>query len=654
MTSYRLSILSGWKLNCNGVEIPVRSKKGRALLTYLALGKRRAGREALAELLWDNDDAAKARMSLRQVVSGVNLALRDCTPPVFTSVGEEICLDRDAVTTDLDALMSDIDAGLAEEEAYRKLQSLPTAFAHFAGVSSGFDLWLDEIRSRVPAAAAARLHAVYTDSARPRDAISRAAHAALYLDDLDEAAARAVMFCHVAAGNAALALRVYGDLHNRLAAELDAEPSPETQDLVVAIKMGTVRGTPVHLPSADATGPASKVVTVAVLPFDVFGSGAAPEYLSLGLLDQITCQLAAYRAPAVISSNSTRGYHGRAPDIRQIRADLDPTYVVSGSVLLDGGEAMVAVQLVEAATSLVRWAGSFEVAVDRLFSVRAGVAENIARALLPNVDLAELRTVMSSPTSGLGPYHLVLRAKDLIFQLDRASFNTAGGLLSQAVATDPSFAPAHALFAEWYALRVWQGWSDQPAVDREALAAHVKRAVTLSPGDGRAIALMGHCQMMFEARHAQALTLLDQAIELCPNDADTLSWSIPTLSYCGQAQRAVALGKRAVSLSPLDPFIFRNEHFLSIAQFMAGQFDEAAENGLSCYRRVPDYSSNIRMTIAALSKAGRVDAAQELVARHAALIPDFSVGAFMQNHGLPDRQAREDFGRVLVAAGLPR
>ncbi|EBA01974.1 putative regulator protein [Rhodobacterales bacterium HTCC2150] len=649
-----LHLSASWKLTLNGEDTKIRSRKGRALLTYLALSGGSARRETLAELLWDSGDIGQARTSLRQVISNLRRSFKGHDPDLFQTTPDEVSIPLENLSTDLDEMMQDLTSEFNQPNTVKSIQALPQLMSELDGISSGFDDWLATTRSHTLSTTQNRLRTVYSKQDVALDVRNRASHAALLLNDLDEHAARALMECHVQAGNSALALRVYGNLHARLEEELDAEPSQQTLDLVVAIKLekNAAPDAPVKIVPVEVKK--TKLATVAVLPFDFFGPEPTPEYLALGLLDQITCHLASYRAPAVISSNSTRGYRGQSPDLNQIRRDIDPTYVVTGSVLLQKGEASVSVQLVEAKSSLVLWAGSFVVASDTVFSVRQGVAESIARTLMPNVNLAELRTTTTQNDEALGPYHLVLRAKDLIFQLETGSFELAGGLLMQAVTIDPTFAAAHALLGEWYALRIWQGWSKQPDADRRSLELHVKRAVALAPGDGRIVSLMGHCRMMFDQRHNEALTLFDQAIELTPNDAETLAWSVPTLAYSDQADRGVAHGKRVLELSPLDPFIFRNEHFLSIALFMTGDYDGAAEKGLSCYRRAPDYSSNIRMTIAALQRATRLHEIEPLIEHHANLMPDFSVTKLMQGHGLSNPAKRHEFGETLVAAGLAR
>lgn len=652
-------MIATWRLEGPGGPIDIPSRKARALLACLALASGRVETRArLAALLWGDTDEDKARASLRQVISGLRAACAGAGAPLLASTPETVALVPGALATDLDQLMAAIAAGLPDDGDARRVAALPGLLADLRGVSDGFEGFAARLVDQTLATAGQRLRQIYDDPARPAQARLRAARVAAALDDLDEDALRAQMRGLAEAGNAAAALRLYGEFYARLQAELDAEPSPATQDLAVEIKLAEGQPAAAAPAPAPAAAPARPepppLVTVAVLPFEFLGAEPVPDYVAIGLLDQITCQLAAWRAPAVISSNTMRRYRGPPPEPAQLRAELRASYVVAGSVLQSRGQAAVAVQLIETATGLVVWAGTYHCPVTALFDIRASLAETIASVVMPSVDVAELRRAIDAPPDALEPYHLVLRARDLIFRLDREALTAAGGLLEQAVAQAPRFAPAHALLGEWHLLAHWQGWGLPTPAAQAAIERHLGQAIALSPGDGRAMALLAHCRFALARDHAGGLRLIESALTLRPGDSETLVWSTPTLAYNGQARRAVGYGRRAIDLSPLDPFLFRNEHFLSIAHYCAGEFDAAAEQGLSCFHRAPDYGSNLRMTIAALVAAGRTPEAAPLVARHAGQEPDFSVAAFMPRHGLSDPAERQRFGERLVAAGLPR
>ncbi|MGJ5621396.1 BTAD domain-containing putative transcriptional regulator [Sulfitobacter sp. MF3-043] len=567
-----------------------------------------------------------------------------------------ISLRREIFTTDIDDLLNEIKAGSTDSPMLKQLPLAHQLFVGVDGLNSEFDDWLNSARSAVLSDMQDGLRSIYLDEIIPQNIRIFYAQAALLLDDLDEEAVRTLMLCYAAGSNPTAALRAYNDFYKRLEDNLDAEPAIATQDLAVQIKLSKAENPSQEhttgfsvLPAAARTGTAK----IAIMPFEIVGGQNEDPYLPIGVLDHITCHMASFRAPAVISSNSTRRFLGQVPRPTKVARELDANYVLTGTIRIDGADAGVSVQLAETQSESVLWAKVSICKTDDLKSLNVPIAEEIARAIVPSVDAEELRHSKSVPAEELEPYHLVLQAKDLVFRLKREDFVKAGNLLLRAVDNGPQFSPAHALIAEWYSINLWEGWSKNAPKDRAALEHHALKAIALSPGDGRVMALWAHNRMMFEREYDSALSTFHDAIELCPNDADTLAWSVPTLANTRNSEAAVLNAKKALALSPYDPFIFRNEHFLGLAHYMNGDFDTSAEYGLRSFRRAPNYQGNIRSTIAALCAAGRQSETVHLVEHHNKIAPGFSVAEFKKKHGLRDPGDREVFASRLIAAGLP-
>jgi hypothetical protein len=108
-----------------------------------------------------------------------------------------------------------------------------------------------------------------------------------------------------------------------------------------------------------------------------------------------------------------------------------------------------------------------------------------------------------------------------------------------------------------------------------------------------------------------------------------------------------------MTLSPEDPFMFRYEHFLSIAHYADGNFEEAAHWGTRSMRRNPQYLSNLRMTAASLAGAGRAADARPFVQMAMQLQPKFRVASLVANHSFRDSAKLERYAGHLTGAGLP-
>lgn len=622
------------------------------MLSYLVL---EAGqdiqRATLAELFWPQKEHKKARASLRQSLSDIRKISGNT---VIHANGTNIFVDRSSVSTDIEELFESLDQGLVNQETLVALSALPEVLNGFESTGSRFEDWVREIQARFLSEALARgelaLHQERLDTKQRK----HLAQALLKIDGLNESSVRALIEAFASLGDNAAALRVYHHFYGKLEEELGVEPALETQELAVNIKLGLEpSATIVTTDKADFELPSLRPLTmVAVLPFERLGSNDVPDFVILGMLDHITCKLAAFPAPAVISSNSTRQYLGSSPKVTEVAHTLGVSYVLTGTIVSAGENVVLSVQLCDGLNGRVHWASAQEVPLSETFSSSLEIAGAIAQALEPSINLAELERARSLPSDALEPHHLVLNAKDMMFQLSQPGFQRAGKALNEALQIGPNFAPAHALAAEWHAITLWQGWSNNVAETRSRLEEHSRRAIYLAPNNGRALAQWGHHKITLNRDYEGALSLFEQALELWPNDSETLFWTVPTLAHTGQSEQAIQHGEKALRLSPFDPFLHRNEHFLSIAYYAGGKFDESIRLGLSSFSRAPTYASNIRITIAALVESGRMSEARDLAQAHKTAEPSFSMPEFRQKMGFRDPVAQDRYVEMLATAGV--
>ncbi len=653
-TELFISVLGPFSVRTEEKDLQISGRKAKSLLAILALeSPKPVQRDELCKLLWPDVEAANARNSLRQNLTMLRRAFATESLSILWTRGDQIGLDGAKLRCDL----LDLAEAATTEASIQLGDALPRLFVDLGYVGAEFEQWINVQRAYFIQVAQKQLRRSYENSSEPSDIRILSAKTALKIDELDENAIRALMQCYVSSGNSAVALRTYNQFYEMLEDQLDAEPSAETQDLAVAIKLSlnpNENTGPVERSNFTSAQALTNDVVVAVLPFEVFGLPERSDFLPIGIMDQITCYLASLQAPSVISSNTTRRYLGQTPRPADVGRDLKAKFAVTGYMNIEGSEAAVSTQLVDCASEHVLWAENIRCETSQLTGLSIPIAQKIAQALVPTIEIEELRQTRAITSQELAPYHLVLRAKENIFRLDKEGFWEAGALLRQAVELDPHFAPSHALCAHWYTIALWEGWSEDPISHRAELEQHLRQAQRLAPADGRIVALAAHNKMMLDRGYAAALTQLSEALRLFPSDSETLAWSVPTLTCTRNADEAVSNGKKALELSPYDPFLARNEHFLSFAFFTKGDYDSSAEYGLSCFERHPDfYSGNLRVTIAALCAAGRKQETVKLVERHNRIEPDFTISEFKQKQRLQHASDRDSFAELLVEAGLP-
>lgn len=400
-----------------------------------------------------------------------------------------------------------------------------------------------------------------------------------------------------------------------------------------------------------APGTPSGVSTVAVLSFRLLRSDDELEAVADGIAEGIVGALSTFREPIVISRNSTRHF-GYPADLAAIGRRLGADSIVSGSIGRAASGVRLTVELAEAPSGLVQWHRTYTLAPDNTFEAQDEIAAVIANTLAPHVQQADLRRSQARPDD-MTAYHLLLNAKAKMFRMDRTAMEEAAALLRRAIALDPGYAAAHAAMAHWHMLHVGQGWSADRGASAAAAEADLRTALGLDPRNARALALLGHLRTILRCDLDGAIELLDRALDVAPNDAEVWLWSVPTHAWRADAQEAIRRAERAMLLSPEDPLLFLHAHFRAIAHYVAGEHEASAHWGKRSMLLNPDYTSNLRMTAAALVALGRAEDARALAARVVALEPGFRVAPMIARQPLRNPAARALYGKRLLAAGLP-
>src|SRR5688572_351798 len=127
MTELTLQVLGAFRVHDGaGHEVRIASRKGRALLAYLALRPGEShSRDRLASLLWEDADEELARTSLRQALAALRKALPSDAQGALLADTESVAVDSAVVDSDIIAFRRSLNAGTRT--------SLQEAIAHYRG-----------------------------------------------------------------------------------------------------------------------------------------------------------------------------------------------------------------------------------------------------------------------------------------------------------------------------------------------------------------------------------------------------------------------------------------------------------------------------------------------------------------------------------------
>ena len=410
---------------------------------------------------------------------------------------------------------------------------------------------------------------------------------------------------------------------------------------------------PITAAAASTEFPLPEKPSLAVLPFQNMTGDAEQEYFVDGMVEEITTAIARLPWLFVIARNSAFTYKGKPVDVKQVAQELGVRYVLEGSVRKAGNRVRITGQLIDTTTGAHIWADRFDGALDDIFELQDQVASNVASAIEPKLRQSEIERARRKPTASLTAYDLYLRALAQSYRYTEEHRAEAVVLARQALAIDPSYAPAAALVGWCRARSRAQGWgalSDQDISEACRLA---RQALEAERDDAETISQAAYTLFYLAGEAAMAAAALDRALALNPNAAHTWLARGNIYALRNQPEAAIEAVERARRLSPFDPYTFRFAHTIAIAHLAARRFEQAIEWADRVLHDQPRMATTMRVKVAALAHLGRLDEARTELSRLLAINPKLTIAALRAYAHFFSPEVLELYVTGLRLVGLP-
>jgi TolB-like protein len=348
---------------------------------------------------------------------------------------------------------------------------------------------------------------------------------------------------------------------------------------------------------------------IAVLPFANMTGDPAQEYFADGVSEDIITALSKLRWFFVIARNSSFIYKDKAVHLKQVAEELGVGYVVEGSVRKGGDRIRITVQLNDVSTGSHIWAERYDRSLADVFAVQDEITEAIVAAIEPQLYAAEnFRAKRKAPDS-MDAWDLVMRALSHYWRVTRQDNMVAQALLEKATAIDPNYGQALGVLAASHMFCAHMGWENiaeaAPIAERAALT-----AVNADSEDPWGHNALGHVHL-FKRRFDDSLAEFELALRLNPNFSLAQGYYGLALSYCGRWREGDLAVRRALRLSPRDPFSAIYCGIASYAQFVGRNYAEAIRLAREGIRQRGDFVGAHRVLTAAAGMAGERDLAKD-------------------------------------------
>jgi adenylate cyclase len=295
---------------------------------------------------------------------------------------------------------------------------------------------------------------------------------------------------------------------------------------------------PIYPPGGNVEPHPLDKYSIAVLPFQNMSGDPEQDYFADGVVDDIITALSRFKYWFVIARNSSFTYKGRAVDIKQVGRELNVRYVLEGGVRKAAGKVRITCQLIDAVSGINLWADRFEGDLTDIFVLQDEVAVRVISAVAPKLVGTEIERAARRPPGNLSAHDIYLRAIQHYYSMTPAGLAEALRLFYRVLELDPRYGRAAVLAGSCIVLNIGKG----QAVDLKAEAEEAKRllqlALSIDENDADTLALGGHITA-WSGDFDTAIEMVDRSIALNPNSA--VAWRLRgwTYQYVGEAEEAV-------------------------------------------------------------------------------------------------------------------
>jgi TolB-like protein/tetratricopeptide (TPR) repeat protein len=350
--------------------------------------------------------------------------------------------------------------------------------------------------------------------------------------------------------------------------------------------------------------------SIAVMPFLNIG-GNEDEFLSDGLTEELIDSLGQVPWLQVVARTSAFRFKGKGLTTREIAEQLKVSTLLEGSIRKSGNRLRVSVQLNNASDGAHLWSGSFDRDSNDTHDVQLEIAKSVTDVL--SIRFARGSRPETPAFTGANQpvpsaYQSYLRGRFFWNKISASTWNTAVEQFKQAIALDPSFAPAYSALADSYVMAPpLTGVLPLEVVPKIREAA--MKALELDSRLGEAHFDLAVCAQ-YEFDWATAEKEFRRGLELSPGNAVGHLWYAKFLAIQGRKDEVLVQRRIAAELDPVSPYAVQSVGgYFSVT----GRYDEAISHFRAALTLDPQFGlAHQGLGVAYLLKGNRDEAVAEM------------------------------------------
>ena len=296
---------------------------------------------------------------------------------------------------------------------------------------------------------------------------------------------------------------------------------------------------------------ARTVGSIAVLPFKNLAGDDNDKFLGPGLADALIMRLSSIRNLKVRPTAAVLKFINLREEPLAIGLELNVDALLDGVYQRETDTIRVSVQLVSVKDGVTLWAAKFDEKLTDIFTIQDSISEQVVRSLALKLSGDERRQLKESYTLNPEAFQLFVKGRYFWNQRTTEGLKKALDYAQQAIAIDPTYAPAYVGLADTYNLLGAQHSVMAPRDSFPKARAAALRALEIDEKLAEAYASLGFIKFCFEWNWQAAEQSYLRAIELKPNYATAHHWFGELLSSVGRFDEAYDELLLAQELDPL-------------------------------------------------------------------------------------------------------